>query len=598
MRSIVQSRAVSDALRVFISYSHKDEEYKDELLKHLAIFKRSNLIESWHDRLIEPGTEWKNQINHHLNSANVILLLISENFVYSDYCWDIEMGSALERHANGEATVIPIILKPIVDWEHSPFASLQVLPEDGYRYPIINWEEKSNAFYNVAKGIQKILKERESQVFPKENKTLSCRVEWTLRIQGDTEHFSKDFIDSLTVALRKVARDVSISIMRKRAGSVQLDYQSTLAGYKNLSKYQDEQSLGHRLGLIDVELSEAIGAIVHITAQDVDPCVFLSESYLSHITAEPNGPKQSHPLLTSITIPFDNPKNIGLGLSTDASIEIAKGRYKQMLQNRLGRYFNTFLIVKEENLHADLSPLKGNFGLPEILKPTELGRDMLAQDFVLKCYTAGLLDPRTETGNIFWTRLEGGHKRSKPFKSCFRVWVVPGDATVEEKPLEEKNAGYVELKNFSLKVLSEIDYLAEKSIGSKGNYADGSEGSDYALAIFKELILPKVSDEVNKGPNFALLRQIYSVSIMAAWIKRKFMTQFGELPKFFDSNDLKPLHLDVVNENETARIQKEYIRIFSEGIWRCVRSGYSEKEGRNIRRLYIGGSVFLTPSIH
>jgi hypothetical protein len=109
----------SEGIEVFISYSHKDELLWNELEKHLSILKRQKLILTWFDRKIGAGEEWKGQIDEHLDSAQVILLLISADFLASDYCYDIEMIHAMERHESGEARVIPIILRP-VDWAGAP----------------------------------------------------------------------------------------------------------------------------------------------------------------------------------------------------------------------------------------------------------------------------------------------------------------------------------------------------------------------------------------------------------------------------------------------------------------------------------------------
>ena len=103
-------------IEVFFSYSHEDEELRDQLEKHLAILKRQGVITGWHDRKIGAGTEWKDQIDEHLESAQVILLLVSADFLASDYCYDRELKRAMERHEAGEAREIPVILRS-VDWK-------------------------------------------------------------------------------------------------------------------------------------------------------------------------------------------------------------------------------------------------------------------------------------------------------------------------------------------------------------------------------------------------------------------------------------------------------------------------------------------------
>jgi hypothetical protein len=144
------------SIEVFFSYSHKDEELRDELEKHLSILKRQGVITGWHDRRIGAGREWAGEIDTHLNTADVILLLISSDFLASDYCYDVEMKRAMERHEAGEARVIPVILRP-VDWKGAPFGKLQALPTDAK--PVTEWPNRDGAFLNVAQGIRAAVEE-------------------------------------------------------------------------------------------------------------------------------------------------------------------------------------------------------------------------------------------------------------------------------------------------------------------------------------------------------------------------------------------------------------------------------------------------------
>jgi hypothetical protein len=139
-------------VEVFFSYSHRDEALRDELAKHLSIMRRQGVINAWHDRQITAGSEWAGEIDDHLNSAQIILLLISADFLASDYCYDIELKQAMERHEAGTACVIPIILKP-VDWHGAPFGKLQALPKNAQA--ITTWSNQDEAFLNVAQGLRK-----------------------------------------------------------------------------------------------------------------------------------------------------------------------------------------------------------------------------------------------------------------------------------------------------------------------------------------------------------------------------------------------------------------------------------------------------------
>lgn len=145
------------SLEVFYAYAPKDEPYCQELDKHLSILKRQGLISTWHPRLILAGANWSQDIDAHLNQAAVILLLISADFLASDYCYSIELQQALERHQAGEVRVIPILLRS-VDWKGASFAHLQPLPIDG-RF-ITQWEDLDTAFTEVAAGIRRAIEDQ------------------------------------------------------------------------------------------------------------------------------------------------------------------------------------------------------------------------------------------------------------------------------------------------------------------------------------------------------------------------------------------------------------------------------------------------------
>lgn len=141
-------------LEVFYSYAHEDEKLRDEVEKNLTLLQRNGLIVGWSDRRIGAGDIWKDEIDAHVHSAQIILLLISADFLASDYCWGEEMKVALERHKRREAIVIPIILRP-VDWADAPFARLQALPRDAK--PVTTWSNQDEAFADVARSIREIV---------------------------------------------------------------------------------------------------------------------------------------------------------------------------------------------------------------------------------------------------------------------------------------------------------------------------------------------------------------------------------------------------------------------------------------------------------
>lgn len=133
-----------------------DEALRNELDKHLSILKRSGFIREWHDHQIGAGREWAKEINEHLKTADIILLLVSPDFISSDFCFDVEMRQALQRHERHEAVVIPVILRP-VDFEQAPFAKLQALPTGALPVTDARWNGLDFAFRDVAVGIRKVV---------------------------------------------------------------------------------------------------------------------------------------------------------------------------------------------------------------------------------------------------------------------------------------------------------------------------------------------------------------------------------------------------------------------------------------------------------
>lgn len=138
-------------VEVFFSYSHRDETLRDELEIHLSMLKRQGVIDTWHDRRILAGDNVDKTISEHLENAHIILLLVSPYFLASDYCYDVEMGRALERHNGREARVIPIILEPC-DWMEAPFGKLLATPKEGR--PISKFSNMHDAFLMIVQDIR------------------------------------------------------------------------------------------------------------------------------------------------------------------------------------------------------------------------------------------------------------------------------------------------------------------------------------------------------------------------------------------------------------------------------------------------------------
>jgi len=142
-------------IRVFLSYSHVDENYRNELQKHLMSLQHQGIVDAWHDRRIVAGEEWANCIDDELCRADIILLLVSSDFIASSYCYELEMKEALARHERGEAVVIPVILRPC-HWTGLPFGKLQAATRDGK--PAEKYPSLDDAFLEITQSIETVAK--------------------------------------------------------------------------------------------------------------------------------------------------------------------------------------------------------------------------------------------------------------------------------------------------------------------------------------------------------------------------------------------------------------------------------------------------------
>lgn len=156
---------MSSKKRVFCSYSHRDEEMREELEKHLSMLKREGIIDIWHDRKIKAGSEFAKVIDEEINVSDIILLLVSPDFLHSDYCYGIEVKRAIEKHKQGKSKVIPVILRPC-SWHTAPFGHLLATPRDGKA--ISTWLNRDEAFLDVEKTIRLAITNNPFESIPKE----------------------------------------------------------------------------------------------------------------------------------------------------------------------------------------------------------------------------------------------------------------------------------------------------------------------------------------------------------------------------------------------------------------------------------------------
>jgi formylglycine-generating enzyme required for sulfatase activity len=206
------------------------------------MLERQGITSTWHDRKIPPGTEWDQQINENLNTADIILLLVSSDFIFSKYCWDVEVTKAIERHEAGEACVIPIILRSVF-WQDAPFAKLQALPKNAQ--PIKSWSNQDDAFTNVAQGIkvaaEQLIKERQQQRLIRQAAIAEYRHKAEkFASDGEISPVESDILKDLQQRLKLT--DTEASAVREKALEPYGIYKKNLDKYRQfLASFVDEQ---------------------------------------------------------------------------------------------------------------------------------------------------------------------------------------------------------------------------------------------------------------------------------------------------------------------------------------------------------------------
>lgn len=152
-------------IKVFYCYAHEDDALREQLARHLSPLRRLRDITGWFNRDIQAGTDWEQESEAQMHTASIILLLISADFMASDYCYTVEMKRALDRHRAGTACVIPILLRS-VEWERTPLGGLLPLP--GNKKPVTQWADQDEAWLNVVQGIGEIIR----KLLPKQHLSL------------------------------------------------------------------------------------------------------------------------------------------------------------------------------------------------------------------------------------------------------------------------------------------------------------------------------------------------------------------------------------------------------------------------------------------
>jgi hypothetical protein len=529
--------------------------------------------------MITGGQDWAGEIDSNLRKADIILLLVSADFAASDYCWDVEMQSSLIRHELGEAIVVPVIVRPVEGWHASYLGRLQALPLDGK--PISSWDDRDKAYANVVQDLQSIIQERQKS---KAEQHLSL-VEWTLQTSGATGDFSPNRLNDLSRVLRKATSDLYMMHVGVEKGSVRLRFLSTSVGYEALRYLHERGELESKLGIPVKAIHSPVGATVRIEARTLTA----NDSALTTFLAPLIQPSDSiwPPFVTGLAYPLDDFLKLGFMLGRHPDHQLEHSEILE-LQARLGRYMNTMLVVSGENLNVNLSPEQEWGGLTKPLRGTELGRDLLAQDLELKRLVARLLYPGDDPGKRFWATVEQDSPTGD-MGSFLRVWIVPGQASVKEGMKD--GVAQINIEKMRLRVLCEVDYASLQSFFEHAEASSAEQGR--IIKAFQTTILPEVQKAVDTNFQFGLLRQIYSVLLLAKWIKDHFGNAMGN---FINTNDTSNFQIEGTDA-DAYRIQGEYMELIQQGGFHYPVRRIDSETGMVVHRVYFAGAIDLKSAL-
>lgn len=279
----------------------------------------------------------------------------------------------------------------------------------------------------------------------------------------------------------------------------------------------------------------------------------------------------SLPVLQGLKIDPSNPMEI------DFIVDRAgQDNLSEEISSQLVRYFLSALAVPNESLWVNLSPYESERVIDDTLGITELGRDFLGQDYILKQLSSSMTHPDTELGKDYWKSVG---LNSQSFN---KLWIVPNESEVHE----ENNM--VMISKSSLKAMMEEDYMAMAQ-----NNLEADSDSEVKTQSTRDLILPKINKEINEGKNFAVLRQMYNSIILAKWFKLKFKESFYN--HYMDQNKINGVDLE---DKETKdKVFNLYKEAFEKGVYDLIKKEYNPEKAARVKRHYFSGGLEMSSSV-
>jgi len=295
-------------------------------------------------------------------------------------------------------------------------------------------------------------------------------------------------------------------------------------------------------------------------------------------------------MMKGVQIHLDNPLLFDFILDTGKSgLKVDSTEFKAESQ-KLIKYFLASLTIKEDDLWVNLSPYEKDRMIPDELGKTELGRDMLAQDYILKQLTSSLIYPEKELGQKFWDTIKAKAQQQFgsadiPVDTFNKVWIVADKAKV----LERNNAAYV--VGAHLKVMLEEDYVAlENQTATSQKNVQENKAHTVASQILREIVIPEIEKEVNEGENFAPLRQMFYSMILASWYK---VAIKDALLNQVYSNKEKTAGVLADDPAVKEKIYQQYLQAYKKGVFDYIKEDYDAATQEVTPRKYFSGGLGL-----
>jgi hypothetical protein len=605
--------------QVFISYSHQQKEWRDQIVSVLKPLEESRQITAWHDRRLLPGNQWDGVIKQELERSEIILLLVGNAFLQSGYCNDVEVQLAVHRANLGEAILIPFITEPC-DWHQAPFARFQCLPSDNTTlsdYPdnqaLLEECRDSVAAACIGQWLPRMKDAKPSDGFG------IWQVDFRNRNNGAAD------IPSLIMKMRKLTGESDINyigVFSKNGQSKDTEIKTLVLegipmAFTKLRNLHREQKLSAELDVEILNLDIKLGASFYSGFNDAVNFNQLSKECVGVIhTTQPYLPLR---MMGFAVRPSDPSWFMALPHVGDSQLSAEN---LKNAQQKVIAYFYTSLGVPGEDMHVNLSPYDENRIIPASLIKAPLGQVLVEQDCLLKHFTASLLHPDTDTGKAFWAEVYQTIRSHKTFQlsshNIFqRVWIVPGNAVIEQKepgkpfPIRlppgfevlPDDWGAI-ITNCHLKVQAETDYFAFQNKNPGRNRQDEGLNTLF-LEIFKSIVLPVIEQEINTGSHFAPLRQVYCSVILAKWY-RETLAQPGIHTSLLDLG--KRIYLEVLNGDKNytpssytginnnspdwlVKCFARYRQLYENGVFRCLKSELSDSAEKPTMKIYFSGEI-------